>query len=89
MGIPRLTQDLQPYLENATLSAEADIAAGVAVQSLVIDGPSMVYHIYGRILSDRLAQTDVSTVCDVPTYSLLNIATQQFLLDIEIRGIEM
>lgn len=88
MGIPRLTQDLQQYLGNAVLSA-TKITDTVSIQDLVVDGPSMVYYVYGRLSSQLQAKGEVSKICDVPTYSLLNLAAQQFLRDIEACGVKM
>lgn len=84
MGIPRLTRDLQPYLQNAILSRKA-VTNEVLVHDLVIDGPSMVHHVYNRILPSQ----DIARVCDVPTYSFLNLAIHQFLSDIEACGVKM
>ena len=61
MGIPKLTQTLQPFAERVILGAHSSknndqqnrspISSIPKVTSVVIDGPSMVYHIYHRLIS--------------------------------------
>lgn len=50
MGIPRLTQDLQPYLEDVVFAVTGSLM-GPTVGGLVMDGPSIVYHVYNCLLS--------------------------------------
>lgn len=79
MGIPYLTKHLLPYADTVVLGGE--------VQSIVIDGPSLVYHAYYRLL----AETDPSyDVLDIqPTCDEVSRAFMGCLLQLLERGIEM
>lgn len=85
MGIPRLTQDLSPYLESAVISSRRQNEAQVVLDTLVIDGPSMVYHVYNRLTSHQRDNFygSVSSICCLPSYQDLNSAIDQFLTDLE------
>ena len=69
MGIPRLTQDLSGYSEVAVLGtvAPAHHDGQVRVSKVVIDGPSLVYHVYDGLLR-RMTPADIASAA-VPTYS--------------------
>lgn len=88
MGISRLTTDLQPYLESAIIGTAVSDEF-VKINSVVIDGPSMVYHVYNKILAYRASQAIKPDFCDVPPYHLLISSVLRFLRDLETCGATM
>ncbi|KAF7511532.1 hypothetical protein GJ744_004120 [Endocarpon pusillum] len=67
MGIPKLIQTLQPFAERAIigntnpdtqLTSNDSTSIHPRVKSVVIDGPSLVYHVYHRLLSLKAAQKE-------------------------------
>lgn len=90
MGIPRLTQDLQPYLEDAIISSTTTSTSTVRVEKLVIDGPSMVYHVYNRLTAHPIGHLqDDKDIYSPPCYTELCSAVDHFLQDLESCGAEM
>lgn len=87
MGISYLTKHLLPYAETVSLGRCADQVEPPRVQAVVIDGPSLVYHIYDRLL----ASTDPS--CDVldvqPTCDEVSRGVVSCLLQMARLGVEM
>jgi XPG domain containing len=104
MGIPKLIQTLQPFATRVVLgnndsgqqgseNAASSNHAFSRVESVVVDGPSLVYHIYHRLLSIKfykhhfetphtltdscLSQT--SPFISIPTYSEVNEAVLAFI----------
>jgi hypothetical protein len=59
MGIPHLTRHLLPYAENVSLDGRATGSGLPHVQAVVIDGPSLVYHVYRRLLGWMDPSSDV------------------------------
>lgn len=86
MGITRWTQDLTPYLETAIITSLPDNTSPLTIRSIVIDGPSMVYHVYSHINIVNHANAGSFVV---PTYSQLNTAIDVFLTDLESCGAKM
>jgi len=89
MGILRLSQDLQPYAVSAHLGTLTQPATNIdTIDSLVIDGPSLVYHIFNRLLAYRASR---SPVLDggLPKYSEINQGFQYFLGDLEGCGVQI
>jgi hypothetical protein len=93
MGIPRLSHDLLPYAERACLGTggtsaesaqrpEADTSA--VITSLVIDGPSLVYFAYNKLLAYRYS---AGTTVLLPTYSEINEAVHHFLSELQAHGV--
>ncbi|KAB8213654.1 XPG domain containing-domain-containing protein [Aspergillus novoparasiticus] len=69
MGIPRLTRHLHPFSEAVLLEGRLQKRQdGVGhVQSVVIDGPSLVYHVFWRLLSwsdPRTGFPDAQPTCN-------------------------
>ncbi|RAH73592.1 uncharacterized protein BO66DRAFT_461478 [Aspergillus aculeatinus CBS 121060] len=83
MGISRLKQHLEPYLDTVSLQDRVHPSPGVATaQAVVIDGPSLVYHVYHRLLSwsnPDLCYPDIQPTCDEVSHgvmiSLLHLAS--------------
>lgn len=89
MGVPRLTQDLHPYAENAILDGQqGEETSAVRVSNLVLDGPSLVYHVYNKLYTSKCLQL-VSAFETLPTYHEINGAVKHFLDDIENSGVSM
>ncbi|KEF59132.1 uncharacterized protein A1O9_03976 [Exophiala aquamarina CBS 119918] len=88
MGIPRLSQDLQAYAEGVILGMSMQPLNVGTIDLLVIDGPSLVYHVYNRLLAYRASR---SPVLDggFPSYSEIDQGFQHFLLDLEKRGVRI
>ncbi|PKY00407.1 hypothetical protein P168DRAFT_307694 [Aspergillus campestris IBT 28561] len=69
MGIPRLTRVISPFSEPILLDGRNITPQGElrCIQSVVIDGPSMVYHVFSRLLAwmDPSVQSqDAQPTCD-------------------------
>ena len=67
MGIPKLIQTLQPFAErviignnnpDTQLISNDTTSIRPRVKSVVIDGPSLVYHVYHRLLSLKAGQKE-------------------------------
>jgi len=90
MGIPRLTQDLQPYLEGAIISSTTTGTSTVRIRRLVIDGPSMVYHVYNRLAAHTVDHMQENKdVYRPPSYAELCSAVDHFLQFLENCDAEM
>lgn len=91
MGIPYLIKHLLPHAESVLLGRDDDddcsSAALPRVPAVVIDGPSLVYHVYLRIL----AWIDSSTnVLDAqPTCNEVSLGVVSYLLHLARLGVEM
>lgn len=91
MGIPRLSQDLLPYTERlvfGSTSGQSSEAVDSIVTSLIIDGPSLVYHIYNKLLAYMTISTPTLTA-QLPSYAEINQALAQFLSEVEDHGVEV
>lgn len=93
MGIPRLTTDLQPYLEDAIIHEDRKpFSTAVRADKIVIDGPGMVYHIYNRLAAykkNKLEGIGDRDCYNPPNYQELCVAVDTFLVDLEDSGAEM
>lgn len=95
MGIPRLIQTLQPFAERVIIGS-ARISDGddddgqkrspsspvPRVTCVVIDGPSLVYHIYHRLISVKgrsLSAKPHNPLLSQPAYSEINHAVLAFI----------
>jgi len=88
MGIPRLSQDLLPYAEQVSLGGfSANIeAARYSVDSLIIDGPSLVYFVFNKLLAYH-SQHSVTPATSAPSYSEINEATSHLLSSFQANGV--
>ncbi|PLN75319.1 XPG domain containing-domain-containing protein [Aspergillus taichungensis] len=69
MGIPRLTRVISPFSEPVLLDGRNITPQGEigCIQSVVIDGPSMVYHVFSRLLAwmdPSVRSPDAQPTCD-------------------------
>ena len=91
MGIPRLSQDLLPYSEQrylGTALGQSPRTKDRVITSLIIDGPSVVYYIYNKLLAYKTSSTPTLTA-QLPSYVEINQALHEFLSEIEDRGVEL
>ncbi|RAL06667.1 PIN and XPG domain-containing protein [Aspergillus homomorphus CBS 101889] len=88
MGILRLRHHLEPFAETIFLQDEKYPGQGVAnVKSVVIDGPSLVYHIHHRLLSwshTELGYPDIQPTCDEVSHGVM-----KFLLHLTMLGVKI
>ena len=89
MGIARLTQDFRPYLENAIISRSASFSEALRVERIVIDGPSIVYEVYNRLVRCKTLSLRTNELSWTPSYSELGRAAVCFLKDLESCGVKM
>ncbi|KAJ5692055.1 hypothetical protein N7462_001478 [Penicillium macrosclerotiorum] len=90
MGIPYLTRHLLPYAESVLLNGSSldrpqqDVPR---VQAVVIDGPSLVYHVYYRLLAWMDSTQDALDI--QPTCNEVSRAFVNCLVELIRRGIEI
>lgn len=89
MGIPRLTRHLRPFSDAVLLEGRLQKRQdGVGhVQSVVIDGPSLVYHVFWRLLSwsdSRIGFPDAQ-----PTCNEVSCGVMIYLLLLTTTGVKM
>ena len=91
MGIRRLTQDLQQFSEAAVLDGTANgitLKDGeTRVSRLVIDGPSLVYHVYYGLLS-QMSAVELSAGL-APTYQSVVEGVKSLVRELKGRGVQM
>lgn len=88
MGIQSLTKHILPYAETVTLgSSQSKDAAPLSVKSVVIDGPSLVYHVYYRLLAWKDIRCDA--IDPQPTCDQVSRGVATCLVDLANRGVEM
>lgn len=86
MGIPYLTKHLLPYADTVILGGE-DKPDSPRVQSIVIDGPSLVYHAYYRLLAETdpsYDALDIQPTCDEVSRAFVGCLLQLVGRDIEM-----
>ncbi len=81
MGIPKLIQTLQPFAKRAIIginNPDAQLINNDAtsmrprVKSVVIDGPSLVYHVYQRLLCLKAGDRANAKSDNTPTHTELS-----------------
>ncbi|KAE8357710.1 XPG domain containing-domain-containing protein [Aspergillus caelatus] len=89
MGIPRLTRHLRPFSEAVLLEGRLQKRQdGVGhVHSVVIDGPSLVYHVFWRLLSWTDSRTEFPDA--QPTCSEVSCGVMIYLLLLTITGVKI
>lgn len=87
MGISYLTRHLLPYAETVSLGGQSDQYEPPQVRAVVIDGPSLVYHVYHRLLAWTESSCDVLDV--QPTCDEVSRGVASFLLQLTELGVEM
>ncbi|KAI9370000.1 XPG domain containing-domain-containing protein [Aspergillus egyptiacus] len=90
MGIPRLRQHLRPYTQTVLLQASRNRDQGdiTCIQSVVIDGPSLVYHVYSRLLS-WFSNHSSSVIDALPSCDEVSRGVMLYLLHLKISGVEI
>lgn len=90
MGIRGLTKHLLPYAEIRVLGNPAEGQSGSPYhegRNVVIDGPSLAFFIYRRLLAHSL---DGSSIIDsIPSYSMLGRAAVAFPQQLQASGLMM
>ncbi|KAJ6001683.1 hypothetical protein N7522_006910 [Penicillium canescens] len=89
MGIQYLTKHLLPYAENVQLDGQPDSDLA-RVRRVVIDGPSLVYHVHHRLLSwidPSCDILDVQPSCDEISHGVCSYLLQLRKLGVEIHKI--
>ncbi|KAL2432261.1 hypothetical protein ABEF95_005004 [Exophiala dermatitidis] len=96
MGIPRLSQDLHPYADHVILgqtqsssTAPPSEESGKHVHSLIIDGPSLVYYIYNKLLGYKAFRSCTTAAISIPSYLEINQAAHHFLDDLTNHGVDV
>ncbi|KAJ5651539.1 uncharacterized protein N7484_005262 [Penicillium longicatenatum] len=88
MGIPSLTKHLSQYTETVVLSGNPVTPGGPPhVRSVVIDGPSLVYHVYYRLLA--WADVGYDALDTQPSCDDVSRGVVSFLLQLKDRGVEI
>jgi hypothetical protein len=91
MGIRNLTKDLQSFSEPAVLDGSTNTSTlrtdEVRISRIVIDGPSLVYHVYHGLLH-QMSIAEISTGL-VPTYKDVIEGVKSFVGEVQRRGIDM
>ncbi|KIW95454.1 uncharacterized protein Z519_04038 [Cladophialophora bantiana CBS 173.52] len=91
MGIPRLSQDLAPYADHVVLGKPppASLQAEVTIiKDLIIDGPSLVYWVYNKLLAYRLLNSLAGATLP-PAYFQINQALHHLLNDLQAHGVHI
>ncbi|EXJ67996.1 uncharacterized protein A1O5_08611 [Cladophialophora psammophila CBS 110553] len=91
MGIPRLSQDLASYADHIVLGKPppASLQAEVTIiKDLIIDGPSLVYWVYNKLLAHQLLNS-LARATLPPTYFQINQALHHLLNDLQAHGIHI
>ncbi|KAG9781163.1 hypothetical protein KCU88_g3549, partial [Aureobasidium melanogenum] len=96
MGIPRLSQDLHPYADHVILGQSQSFStalpseeSGKDVHSLIIDGPSLVYYIYNKLLGYKAFRSCTTTAISIPSYQEINQAAHHFLDELTSHGVDV
>lgn len=87
MGISRLTKHLLPYAETISLARQNGQDEPPRVHAVVIDGPSLVYHVYNHLLASTNPSCDLLDV--QPTCDEVSRGVVSYLLQLADLGVEM
>jgi hypothetical protein len=85
MGIERLTQDILPYGETVLIGNSSKRPDTTNITDLVIDGPSLVYHVYNKLLLLRTFEAGVGAV-QYPNYREITDGVLYLLSELESHG---
>lgn len=91
MGIPHLTRHLMPFSESIALGRNSGYQHdGLAyVDSIVIDGPSLVHHVFSRLLcfsNPNLEYADCQPTCNDVSSGVAIYLLQLMLLGVKMYG---
>ena len=87
MGIPYLRKHVRPYGEKIVLAKREGGATTGSPTRLVVDGPSLAYHVYHRLY--RQLSTDHGPFHGVPSYQQLSRGIVEYLQKLEEFGLNM
>lgn len=88
MGIQSLTKHILPYAETVVLGGSpSETDTPPRVGSVVIDGPSLVYHVYYKLLA--WSDLTCDTIDPQPTCDQVSRGVASCLLQLQGRGVEM
>lgn len=87
MGIPNFSRDLGRHGESVILGEPIAGDARPVVQSIVIDGPGLVYHVYYRLLACTSPTLD--PLYAQPSCREISDGVHRFLLELCEQGIKM
>lgn len=87
MGIPHLTRHLLPYAKDVLLAGEKQREGDDSIQLVVIDGPSLVYHVFQRLLSN--SNTKLEVLDAQPTCDEVSLGVMVYLLQLKLLGVKV
>ncbi|KAL4993676.1 XPG domain containing-domain-containing protein [Aspergillus recurvatus] len=87
MGIPHLRRHLTPFCQTVLLQNGADVDLE-CIRSVVVDGPSLVYNVYARLLSWFLT-TSSNMVDALPTCDEVSHGVMLYLMHLKMLGVEI
>ena len=93
MGIPYLTQLLQPYAISTILGCKSEqcrshrIESGRSARKIIIDGPALAYHVYHTVLREK--PNLLNAFDAIPTYNETGNAFLTYLGELESHGLAM
>jgi hypothetical protein len=88
MGISYLTRHLLPYAETVSFGSNNNTSLpGPYQQNVVIDGPSLVYDVYHRLLANMHPGCDILDV--QPTCNEVSRGFVAFLCKLDKLGVEV
>ena len=88
MGVRRLFSDLQPFAETVYLGSGTDPVTDTAsITNLVIDGPSLIYHVYSKLVNYRLSGCQTMSLQMLPSYAEVNESTKRYLETLKNHGV--
>ncbi|KAL4955067.1 XPG domain containing-domain-containing protein [Aspergillus filifer] len=90
MGIPRLRRHLLPFSQSVLLQGNAgpDHEALECINSVVIDGPSLVYNVYSRLLS-WFSSRAIGVLDSLPTCDEVSRGVMLYLIHLEMLGVKI
>lgn len=86
MGIPHLTRHLLPYSKDVFLAGEQR-EGDDSIHLVVIDGPSLVYHVFQRLLSK--SDTKLEILDAQPTCDEVSLGVMVYLLQLKLLGVKV
>lgn len=88
MGIARLRKHLEPFAESIVLGCMTiNCKEHSAQREIIIDGPSLAYHIYYRLFAHKPAY--LGPIDAIPSYNELGKAFLVFLDELVRYGIKV
>ncbi|KAL4933592.1 XPG domain containing-domain-containing protein [Aspergillus undulatus] len=90
MGIPRLRRHLLPFNRTVLLQGGTDPEYETldCIESVVIDGPSLVYNVYSRLLS-WFSVNDINLIDALPTCDEVSRGVVIYLMQLRMLGVKI